>query len=148
MQGFPYSCEIQKEAEVLLRMSILQITSSQPSIYVRNTSQSLRLSSKPHILPVHAKVPLRNSFIATRNASIQQQCIPILKNQQCRAVSMYQQSLPVCLLGGKGKNGSDDEVRDISFSSSVHCSRQQNYICWGYYFQGLVIKSSIQSKSW
>ncbi|KAK9949709.1 hypothetical protein M0R45_005226 [Rubus argutus] len=90
-------------------MSILQITSSQPSIYVRNTSQSLRLSSKPHILPVHAKVPLRNSFIATRNASIQQQCIPILKNQQCRAVSMYQQSLPVCLLGGKGKNGSDDE---------------------------------------
>ncbi|KAL6227832.1 hypothetical protein ACLB2K_001788 [Fragaria x ananassa] len=90
-------------------MSILQITSCQPSLYVRRTSQSLHLSSKPYILPVHATIPLRNSSLTIHNASNQQQCIPILKNQKCRAASMYQHPSPVCLLGGKGKNGSDDE---------------------------------------
>ncbi|PRQ48903.1 hypothetical protein RchiOBHm_Chr2g0115921 [Rosa chinensis] len=90
-------------------MSILQTTSYQPSLCVRNTSQSLHLSSKPYILPVHAKLPLQNPSLAIRNASNQQQCMPILKNQKCRAASTYQHSSLVCLLGGKGKHGSDNE---------------------------------------
>lgn len=96
--------------QVLSTMSTLQITSCKPSICFRNTSDYLRLSSKPYILPIHAKHLVRNPLVASRNASTQQQCMPVLKNQQC----LYQQSLPVCLLSGKGKNGSDDEVRDLS----------------------------------
>ncbi|XP_021800670.1 uncharacterized protein LOC110744937 isoform X2 [Prunus avium] len=73
-------------------MSTLQITSCQPCNYFRNTSQSLRLSSKPTV--------------------IQHKCMAVLKNKQWRAVSKYHQSAgPVCLLGGKGKNesGGGDE---------------------------------------
>ncbi|KAM5554159.1 hypothetical protein ABKV19_026080 [Rosa sericea] len=92
-------------------MSTVQISSCNPSICLRNSSQSLHLPSKPYILPIHAKhALLRNPLVATCNASIQQRCMTVLKNQRCRAVSTYQQSFPVCLLGGKGKNGSDDEA--------------------------------------
>ncbi|KAK9912126.1 hypothetical protein M0R45_036000 [Rubus argutus] len=93
-------------------MSTLQITSCKPSICFRNTSDYLHLSSKPYILPIHAKHLVRNPLVASRNASTQQQCMPVLKNQQC----LYQQSLPVCLFSGKGKNGSDDEGSPCSGS--------------------------------
>ncbi|CAB4267786.1 unnamed protein product [Prunus armeniaca] len=73
-------------------MSTLQITSCQPCNFFRNTSQSLRFSSKPKV--------------------IQHKCMAVLKNKQWRVVSKYHQSAgPVCLLGGKGKNesGGGDE---------------------------------------
>ncbi|XP_050376584.1 uncharacterized protein LOC126793985 [Argentina anserina] len=91
-------------------MDILQITSCQPSLYVRKTSQSWHRSPKPCSLLVHARHPLQNPSLATLSASNQQQRMPILKNQICRASSMYQHPSPVCLLGGKGKNGSDDKA--------------------------------------
>ncbi|KAH0992101.1 hypothetical protein GBA52_003584 [Prunus armeniaca] len=82
-------------------MSTFQITSSQPSICFRNTSQALRLSPKLLLLPTCLQ--------PTNNASIRQQRMPVLKAQQCRVSSKYHRSAPVCLLGGKGKSESGDE---------------------------------------
>ncbi|XP_050374280.1 uncharacterized protein LOC126791831 [Argentina anserina] len=91
-------------------MSIVHITSCNPTIGLRNSSQSLCLTSQPYILPIHAKhAHLRNCLVATCNVSVQQRCVTVLENQHYRAVSTHQQSSPVCLWGGKGKNGSDDE---------------------------------------
>ncbi|KAI5351332.1 hypothetical protein L3X38_004223 [Prunus dulcis] len=81
-------------------MSTFQITSSQPSICFRNTSQALRPS--PKLLVPTCLQP-------TYNASIRQQRMPVLKAQQCRVLSKYHQSAPVCVLGGKGKSESGDE---------------------------------------
>ncbi|KAL6189213.1 hypothetical protein ACLB2K_040603 [Fragaria x ananassa] len=92
-----------------LRMSIVQISSCNPSICLRHNSISLRLPTKPCILPIRAKHVLRNPLVATCKASVQQRCMTVLKNNRCRVASTSQHSLPVCLLGGKGKNGSDNE---------------------------------------
>lgn len=89
------------------RMSTFQITSSQPSICFRNTSQALRPS--PKLLVPTCLQP-------TYNASIRQQRMPVLKAQQCRVLSKYHQSAPVCLLGGKGKSESGDEVRGLCWA--------------------------------
>ena len=94
-----------------LRMSIMQISSCNPSICLRHNSISLRLPTKPCILPIRAKHVLRNPLVATCKTSVQQRCMTVLKNNRCRVASTSQHSLPVCLLGGKGKNGSDNEVR-------------------------------------
>ncbi|KAM1135401.1 hypothetical protein ACFX2J_044239 [Malus domestica] len=92
------------------RMNTVQITSCQPSIYFRNPSQSLRLYSNPCLLPNRAKCLLGTSLKPKHNARIQQQCVAVLKNQQCGVVSKYHRSAPVCLLGGKGKNENGDEA--------------------------------------
>ncbi|CAB4263795.1 unnamed protein product [Prunus armeniaca] len=83
-------------------MSTFQIASSQPSICFRNTSQALRPSPKLLLLPTCLQ--------PTNNASIRQQRMPVLKAQQCRVLSKYHRSAPVCLLGGKGKSESGDEM--------------------------------------
>ncbi|CAN6678553.1 unnamed protein product [Malus baccata var. baccata] len=87
-------------------MNTVQITSCQPSNYFRNPSQSPRLSSNLYFLP---KCLVGTSLKTKCNAQIQQRCMAVLKNQQCRVVSKYHRSAPVCLLGGKGKNESGDE---------------------------------------
>ncbi|KAK9997442.1 hypothetical protein SO802_022128 [Lithocarpus litseifolius] len=80
-------------------MSTTQITAYQPKICVRHIPHSYRLPSNPCILPTLPKHVPRTSLSTNVNASRHQQCVP---------VSKYQQSMPVCLFGGKGKTGGEN----------------------------------------
>lgn len=80
-------------------MSTTQITAYQPKICVRLIPHSYHLPSNPCILPTLPKRVPRISLSTNVNASRHQQCVP---------VSKYQQSMPVCLFGGKGKTGGEN----------------------------------------
>lgn len=83
-------------------MSTTPITAYQPKICVRHIPQSYRLPSNSCILPTLFKRVPRTSLSTNVYASRHQQCVPISK---------YQQSMPVCLFGGKGKTGGENGVR-------------------------------------
>ncbi|KAF5452571.1 hypothetical protein F2P56_027551 [Juglans regia] len=74
-------------------MSTTQITACRPKPYVRIISQSHRLPSNRCILAIRDNCLPRTSLRLSANASY---------HQQCMAVSNYQQSMPVCSLGGEG----------------------------------------------
>ena len=95
-------CNLQSIWTLWRSMSTTQITAYQPKICVRHIPHSYHLPSNSCILPTLPKRVPRTSLSTNVNASRHQQCVP---------VSKYQQSMPVCLFGGKGKTGGENGVR-------------------------------------
>ncbi|TKY69292.1 hypothetical protein E2542_SST05562 [Spatholobus suberectus] len=81
-------------------MNTAQVTACRPGICVKNISQFHRLHSKPCVLPKSFDPCLRVSLSLRARQSF---------GLKCRPISQSLKPLHICLAGGKGMMGNDDE---------------------------------------